>query len=171
MATIKDKSIDINFSCDGFELASAANGGVGFILIFKGKEMLQIINKDYKNQKNDPEFGDRAGCHSVNSVLFQGFAIGKDNFETSRRLTEKSLKLVQELHRPGIIFRNPNTGCYFAFKTSITVDKKEGCQITMTGGGTYLTKFFDIYTDDNQENKGYPSWRMCDECFRKGKSY
>jgi hypothetical protein len=169
MAAIKAKSIDINFSCDGFEMASASNGGVGFIAIFKGKEVLQHLHADYAKQKDNPEYGDRAGCHSVNSVLWQGLAIGPDDFEMSRRLTEESLKLVQELHRPGRIFRNPETGQYFAFKTSITVDKKEGCQITVTGGGTYLTKFFDIYTDDNQETKGLMSWRQCDDCFDKGK--
>jgi hypothetical protein len=171
MEEIRNKAIDINFSCDGFELASASNGGVGFIATFKGKEVLSHLNKDYNIQKDNPEFGDRAGCHSINSVLFQGLAIGPDNFETSKRLTEKSFKLVQEMHRPGRIFYNPENKMYFAFKFSITLDKKEANQLTVTGGGTYLTKFFDIYTDDNQETRGLMSWRQCDDCFQKGNVY
>jgi hypothetical protein len=51
---------------------------------------------------------------------------------------------------------------------SITVDKKEGNQLTVTGGGSYMTKFFDIYTDDNLETKGRLNWRQCDTCFSKG---
>ena len=61
MAEIKEKAIDINYSCDGFELASSSNGGVGFILSFKGPEVLCRLNKDYNDQKDDPAFGNRAG--------------------------------------------------------------------------------------------------------------
>jgi hypothetical protein len=86
----------------------------------------------------------------------------------SKRLTEASFKIVQELHRPGILFYNTETGFYYSFKNSITVDKKEGNQLTVTGGGSYLTKFFDIYTDENQETKGIPTWRQCNRCFLKG---
>lgn len=68
MAEIKRLAIDVNYSCDGFELASASNGGVGFILTFKGKETLRNLNKDYDKQVNNPEFGDRAGI-----FLFQRF--------------------------------------------------------------------------------------------------
>jgi len=60
---------------------------------------------------------------------------------------------------------------YYAFKLSITVDKKEGNSVTQTGGGSYLTNFFDFYTDDNQETKGTMSWRQCDQCFAKGYFY
>ena len=101
-------------------------------------------------------------------MLFQGLAIGPDNFEMSQRLTEASFKIVQEMHRPGILFYNPETRLYYSFKNSITVDKKEGNQLTVIGGGSYMTKFFDIYTDDNQETKGIPTWRQCDRCFLKG---
>ena len=61
MAEIKEKAIDINYSCDGFELASSFNGGVGFILSFKGPEVLCRLNKHYNTQKDDPTFGNRAG--------------------------------------------------------------------------------------------------------------
>ena len=61
MADIKAKAIDINYSCDGFVLASSSNGAVGFILTFKGPETLSHINPDYNEQKDKPEFGDRAG--------------------------------------------------------------------------------------------------------------
>ena len=86
----------------------------------------------------------------------------------SRRLTEASFKIIQEMHRPGILFYNPETKLYYSFKNSITVDKKEGNQLTVTGGGSYMTKFFDIYTDDNQETRGIQTWRQCDRCFIKG---
>lgn len=169
VAEILAKAIDMNYSCDGFELASASNGAVGLIATFKGKEVLQHLNKNYKEESKNPEYGDRAGCHSINSVLFQGLAIGKDDYETSKRLTEATFKLVQELHRPGRLFYNSTNKQYFKFKNSITVDKKEGNIITVTGGGSYMTKFFDIYTEDNQETKGLMSWRQCDHCFEKGK--
>jgi len=55
------RAIDINISCDGFELASSAYGGLGLILTFKGEEMLSHINPDYDKQKDNPEFGNRAG--------------------------------------------------------------------------------------------------------------
>jgi hypothetical protein len=102
--------------------------------------------------------------------LFQGLAIGPDTFENSERLTKATLEIVQELHRPDRIFYNHATDEYFSFKNSITVDKKEGNQITVTGGGSYMTYFFDIYTDDNKDTKGYMSWRQCDACFMKGKT-
>ena len=108
------------------------------------------------------------GCHSINSILFQGLAIGPDNYENSKRLTEATLTLVQELHRPGRLFFNPDNGKYFAFKMSITVDKKEANQLTVTGGGTYLTKLFDVYTDDNSDYKGFMSWRQCIPCYLQG---
>jgi hypothetical protein len=95
-------------------------------------------------------------------------AIGPDTYENSKRLAEATLKLTQELARPGIIFYDVETDQFYAFKTSITVDKKEGNQLTVTGGGSYMTKFFDIYTDDNQETKGLLNWRQCDTCFSKG---
>jgi hypothetical protein len=171
VAEILAKAIDMNYSCDGFELASASNGGVGLIATFKGKEMLYKMNPKYNEQCNLPEHGDRAGCHSVNSVLFQGLALGPDNYETSKKLTEATFKLVQELQRPGRLFFNSTHKQYFKFKNSITVDKKEGNLITLTGGGTYLTKFFDIYTDDNQETKGAMSWRQCDHCYNKGELF
>ena len=100
--------------------------------------------------------------------MFQGLAIGPDNQEMSKRLTQETLEIVQELHRDGMIFYNEKTDEFYAFKLSITVDKKEGNQLTVTGGGTYLTKFFDIYTDDNQETKGLPAWRSCEECYNEG---
>jgi hypothetical protein len=99
MAEIKCKAIDINHSVDGFEMGHVSYGGVGHIMSFKGPEMLSQINKDYEKEKE--AFGERAGCHSMNSTLFQGLAIGKDNFPTSKRLAEKTFKLLQELHRPG----------------------------------------------------------------------
>lgn len=55
------RNIDINISCDGFELSSSAYGGLGLILTFKGEEMLSRINPDYDKQKDNPEFGNRAG--------------------------------------------------------------------------------------------------------------
>jgi hypothetical protein len=61
MAEISRRAIDINISCDGFELASSAYGGLGLILTFKGEEMLSQINPDYDKQKDNPEFGNRAG--------------------------------------------------------------------------------------------------------------
>ena len=75
---------------------------------------------------------------------------------------------MQELHRPGVVFFNNVTKKYYSFKLSITVDKKEGNQLTVTGGGSYLTFFFDIYTDDNKETKGLPTWMQCSHCFLKG---
>jgi hypothetical protein len=75
MADIKRLAIDVNYSCDGFELASASNGGVGFILTFKGKETLRSLNKDYDKQKNNPEFGDRAGIFFILNVLLLSFVI------------------------------------------------------------------------------------------------
>ena len=169
MAYIGSRAIDLNHSCDGFELASSSNGGVGVIITFKGRAILRYLNKDYEIQKDNPEYGDRAGCHSINSVLFQALGIGADDYEMSKLLTEVSFKLVQELHRPGRLFYHKELDLYFYFKNSITVDKKEGNQITATGGGTYMTNFFDIYTDDNQETKGFMSWRQCDDCYQKGK--
>jgi hypothetical protein len=139
----------MNYSSDGFEMAQTSHGGIGFIAIFKGQKILEQIVKDYNLYKDNPDFGDRFGCHSINSVLFQGLGIGPDDYVMSKRLLEKSLKLVQELHRPGRIFYNKDSDEYYSFKNSITVDKKEGIQITVTGGGSYLTKFFDMYTDDN----------------------
>jgi len=65
MAEVKRLAIDVNYACDGFELASTSNGGVGFILTFKGKETLSRLNKDYDKQKDNPEFGDRAGRHFI----------------------------------------------------------------------------------------------------------
>lgn len=65
MALLKAKAIDLNFSVDGFRLAAAANGGVGFILTFKGKEVLRFLNKDYDEQKDNPEYGDRAGIQCL----------------------------------------------------------------------------------------------------------
>jgi len=117
------------------------------------------------NENNTSNF---AGCHSINSTLFQGFAIGPDNHETSRRLIENTVNLLQELHRPGRVFYNKEKKKYFAFKLSITVDKKEANQATVTGGGSYFTNFFDVYTDDNKENKGSLVWRMCELCYEKG---
>ena len=61
VSEVKQNAIDMNFSCDGFVLASSSNGAVGFISTFKGKEILKDLNKDYDKQKNSPEFGDRAG--------------------------------------------------------------------------------------------------------------
>ena len=55
------RAIDINISIDGFELAASAYGGLGLILTFKGEEMLSKINPDYDKQKDNPEFGNRAG--------------------------------------------------------------------------------------------------------------
>jgi hypothetical protein len=83
-------------------------------------------------------------------------------------LAEATLKLAQELARPGILIYDEEADQFYAFKTSITVDKKEGNQLTVTGGGSYMTKFFDIYTDDNLETKGHLNWRQCDTCFSKG---
>jgi len=61
VSEVNQNAIDMNFSCDGFVLASSSNGAVGFIATFKGKEILKDLNKDYDKQKNSPEFGDRAG--------------------------------------------------------------------------------------------------------------
>jgi len=108
------------------------------------------------------------GAHSITSVLFQGLAIGPDNHDISERLTKPTFKLAQELHRNGMLFYNKDQDEYFKIKLSITVDKKELNQLTVTGGGTYLTKFFDVYTDDNQETKGFMSWRQCEACYQKG---
>ena len=102
------------------------------------------------------------------SVLFQGLAIGPDNHEMSERLTKATFALAQELHREGRLFYNEKQDEYYSVKLSITVDKKEANQLTVTGGGTYLTKFFDVYTDDNQETKGFMSWRQCEDCYQKG---
>ncbi len=87
----------------------------------------------------------------------------------SKRLTEATLKLVQEMHRPGRVFYNPDNDSYFSFKFSITVDKKEANQLTCCGGGSYMTEFFDGYTDVNQQTKGCQAWRQCKECLAKGK--
>ena len=64
---------------------------------------------------------------------------------------------------------NPSEDAFYSFKNSITVDKKEGNQITVTGGGSYMTYYFDIYTDDNLDTKGFPAWIQCMHCFRKGR--
>ena len=58
---LKANAIDLNMSCDGFEMASSSNGAVGSIITFKGPETLSKINPDYEEQKDNPEFGDRAG--------------------------------------------------------------------------------------------------------------
>ena len=96
-------------------------------------------------------------------------AIGPDTYENSKKLAAPTLKLAQELARPGILFYNEEADQFYAFKMSITVDKKEGNQLTVTWGVSYMTKFFDIYTDDNLETKGLQTWRQCDTCFSKGK--
>jgi hypothetical protein len=110
----------------------------------------------------------KTGCHSINSVLFQGLAIGPDNYEMSKRLAEATLTLTQELARPGMVFYDEVNQKYFAFKMTITVDKKEANQLTVTGGGIYLAKFPDVYTDESSETKGLKTWRMCNHCFLKG---
>ena len=87
----------------------------------------------------------------------------------SKRLTEATLKLVQEMYRLGRVFCNPDNDSYFSYNFSITVDKKEANQLTLCGGGSYMTEFFDVYTDVNQQTKGCQAWRQCKECLAKGK--